>query len=165
MDGDTPTWTLVGHVGIIGHNRVLVSLADQHSINGCVKKNNRLSLNLVRESMLPAVDIAGSVNGAQKSKAELFSYQLGALGTPIIDEAPLTMECEVADVYRTEGFESFICTIAGTYAEEDCLDKHDKLDYRQLKPVLFQFPSYEYIQTGEIIGKCLSFQKTKSKHC
>ena len=23
MDGDKPTWTLVGHLGIIGHDRVL----------------------------------------------------------------------------------------------------------------------------------------------
>ncbi len=27
MNGDQPTWTLVGHLGIIGHDRVLVSLA------------------------------------------------------------------------------------------------------------------------------------------
>ena len=25
MNGDKPTWTLVAHVGIIGHDRVLVS--------------------------------------------------------------------------------------------------------------------------------------------
>ena len=28
MNGDKPTWTLVAHVGIIGHDRLLVSLAD-----------------------------------------------------------------------------------------------------------------------------------------
>ena len=27
MNGDMPTWALVGHLGIIGHDRVLVSLA------------------------------------------------------------------------------------------------------------------------------------------
>ncbi len=27
MNGDKPTWTLVGHLGIIGHDRVMVSLA------------------------------------------------------------------------------------------------------------------------------------------
>lgn len=30
MNGDKPTWTLVGHVGIIGHDKILVSLASAH---------------------------------------------------------------------------------------------------------------------------------------
>lgn len=31
MNGDEPTWTLVAHVGIIGHDRVTVSLASRTS--------------------------------------------------------------------------------------------------------------------------------------
>ena len=37
-----------------------------------------------------------------------------------------------------------------------------KPDYNKLKPVLFQFPSYEYLATGEVLGKCLSFKSKKS---
>ena len=33
MNGDNPTWTLVGHVGIIGHDKILVSLGSAHYIN------------------------------------------------------------------------------------------------------------------------------------
>lgn len=78
MNGDKPTWTLVAHVGIIGHDRVLVSLAAPHFINACIK------------------------------------------GTK-------------------------------------------KLDYGTLRPVLFEFPTYQYLKTGEVIGKCLSFKKAPEK--
>lgn len=61
MNAEKPTWTLVAHVGIIGHDHVLVSLASAHFINGCIKQNQRLSINLVDEAMLPDVDVAGSV--------------------------------------------------------------------------------------------------------
>lgn len=88
-----PTWTLAAHVGIIGHDRVLLSLASPHFIN---KPN----------------------------------------------------------------FESFICTIDNTYVEEEHLNADGKINYNTLKPVLFDFPNYEYLKTGEVIGKCLSF-KTK----
>ncbi len=27
-----------------------------------------------------------------------------------------------------------------------------------LKPVLFEFPTYEYLKTGDVLGKCLSFK-------
>ena len=40
----------------------------------------------------------------------------------MIDTSPVSMACTVEDVYKTEGFESFICKIAATYADESVLD-------------------------------------------
>ena len=159
MNGEKPTWTLVAHVGIIGHDRVLVSLAAPHFINGVIKADGKLSVNLVNESMLPEVDVSGSVSGTKEDKSALFSYEIGENGTPVIRQSPLVMECTVTDIYHTEGFESFICTIDATYVEETCLNDAQKPDYNVLKPVLFDFPNYEYLRTGEVIGKCLSFKK------
>ncbi len=65
-------------------------------------------------------------------------------------KAPLTMECSVVDVYNTPNFESFICTIDNTYMEEVCLNEVGKINYQTLKPVLFEFPTYEYLRTGEV---------------
>ena len=41
MDENKPTWTLVAHIGIIGHDRVLVSLAVPHFINRVIKENQK----------------------------------------------------------------------------------------------------------------------------
>ena len=71
------------------------------------------------------------------------------------------MECRVEDIYETKGFDNFICTIANTYAEESVLNEAGKLDYHTLKPVLFEMPTYEYLKTGEVLGKCMSFGKAK----
>lgn len=160
MDGEKPTWTLVAHVGILGHDRVLVSLAAPHFINGVIKKNKKLSVNLVGEGILPQADYAGSVSGAKADKSALFAYELGEDGTPLIQKAPLTMECSVEDIYNTPNFENFICTIDATYVEEDCLDSQGKIDYRTLKPVLFEFPTYSYLRTGDVLGKCLSLKSS-----
>lgn len=159
MNGEKPTWTLVAHVGIIGHDHVLVSLASAHFINGCIKKNQKLSINIVDETMLPQVDVAGSVTGAKEDKSKLFAYELGENGAPVIRDAPLTMECTVTDVYNTNGFESFICTIDATYVDEKHLNEQGKINYHTLKPVLFEMPTYEYLKTGDVAGKCLSFKK------
>ncbi|MEE0744947.1 MAG: hypothetical protein UIL73_00525 [Anaerovoracaceae bacterium] len=43
MKEDRPTWTLVAHVGIIGHDRILVSLASSHFINEFINENGKLS--------------------------------------------------------------------------------------------------------------------------
>ena len=156
-----PTWTLVGHVGIIGHDRVMVSLAANHYINGVIKDANKLSINIVDRSILPEADYVGSVSGAKVDKSAVFDYEMGVSKTPIIKKSPLAIECTVVDIYNTKGFESFICTIDSTLVEEACLNEEGKIDYNELKPVLFEFPTYEYLETGEVLGKCLSFKEKR----
>ena len=159
MNEDKPTWTLVAHMGIIGHDRVLVSLASPHFINGCIKKEQKLSVNLVDEAMLPAADEAGALSGNKADKSALFAWDKGEHGAPVIAAAPLSIECTVADIYETKGFESFICTIDATYVDEKHLDAQGRIDYNTLRPVLFEFPTYSYLNTGKVLGKCLSFRK------
>lgn len=132
MNGNKPTWTLVAHVGIKGHDRILVSLAAPHFINSIIKENKILSINIVDEGILPQADYSGSVSGAKTDKSHLFGYESGEAGTPMIQKSPLIMECTVV------------------------------INYHTLKPVLFEFPAYEYLKTGEVIGKCLSFKNGKS---
>ena len=73
---------------------------------------------------------------------------------PIINESPLTMECIVEDIYETDTFDNFICKIANTYAKDEILNEKGKIDYDKLKPVLFEMPTYQYLSTGKVIGKC-----------
>ncbi|MCI2063194.1 MAG: flavin reductase family protein [Eubacteriaceae bacterium] len=161
MNGEKPTWTLVAHVGIIGHDRLLVSLSSAHFINGVIKKTNRLSINMVSEAILPQADYVGSVSGNQIDKSDVFDYETGERGTPMIKDSPLSIECEVEDIYKTEGFESFIVKFSGTYVDENDITDEGKINYRTMKPVLFEFPTYEYLRTGDVIGKCLSLKKGK----
>lgn len=152
-------WLLVAHVGIIGHDRILVSMSKSHYTNQGIKKSKKLSINLVSRDILPKADYVGSVSGESVDKSDVFDFHWGENGTPVIDASPLTMECDVVDIYKSDGFDNFICSIANTYAAPDVLDADGKLDYTRLKPVLFEFPTYSYIATGEIIGKCLNLNK------
>ena len=96
-------------------------------------------------------------------KSDVFVYHKGEAGTPVIEESPLVMECEVVDNYETDTFDNFICKIMNTYVDEDCLNEKGKPDYDKLKPVLFEMPNYTYLRTGETIGKCTSFGKAYNK--
>ena len=154
-----PNWVLVGHIGIIGHDRVMVSLAKLHYTNQGIKETGRLSINIVDEALLPGADRMGCVSGAKVDKSQAFPFFTSDLGVPMIEAAPVVMECSVDDVYETKGFESCICKIDNTYAEEAVLNDAGKIDYHALKPVLFEMPTYEYLKTGEIIGNCMSFGK------
>ena len=156
VDGK-PNWVLVGHVGIIGHDRVMVSLAKPHYTNRGIKATGKLSINIVDEALLPKADRAGCISGTRQDKSRLFEYTVDDAGVPMIWQAPVVMDCTVIDTYVTEGFESFICRIDRTFAEENVLNEDGKIDYHRLKPVLFEMPTYEYLATGDVIGRCMSF--------
>lgn len=156
-------WLLVAHVGILGHDRIMLSMHKAHYTNQGVKASGKVSVNIVDENMLERADYVGSVSGAKYDKSNVFEYSIGDSGTPIINDSPLVMECEVIDNYETETFDNFICKITNTYVEEDKLNEKGKPDYDKLKPVLFEMPNYTYLRTGETIGKCVMIGKNYSQ--
>ena len=117
MTEGKPNWALVGHVGIIGHDRILVSMAEAHFTNKGIKETGVLSVSLIDENFLPQADRAGCVSGHRTDKSGFFPWHAAKNGAPFPEGAPVSMACTVVDTYRTPGFESFICRIDETAAE------------------------------------------------
>ena len=138
VDGKV-NWLLAGHSGI--------------------KETKKLSINLVSEEMLKKADYVGSVSGSKVDKSDVFEYHIGDSGSPIINNAPVVMECSVEDNYETDAFDNFIMTIDNTYVQEENLHERGKIDYTKFSPVLFEFPKYTYLRTGDTIGNCLKLDK------
>ena len=60
VDGKT-NWLLVAHVGILGHDRLLISCAKAHYTNKGIKESRVVSVNLIDEQLLSKADYVGSV--------------------------------------------------------------------------------------------------------
>jgi flavin reductase (DIM6/NTAB) family NADH-FMN oxidoreductase RutF len=159
MNGSKPTWMLAGHVGIIGHDRIMISMHKIHYTNQFICESKHLSVAIVDETLLPKADYVGTISGKNTDKSEVFAYDLSENNTPIIKDSPLVMDCEVVDNYETDSFDNFICKISETYAEENVIDEKNKIDYNKLKPILFEMPTYSYLKTGEIIGRGTELSK------
>ena len=159
MVNGKPNWVLAGHVGIMGHDHIMVSLAKAHYTNQGIKETKALSVHIVDEAMLKKADYVGCVSGNQTDKSEVFTFSKGANGAPMIDMAKLSMECSVEDIHETNGFDNFILTIDHTYAEESILNEAGKIKYDVFKPILFEMPGYTYLKTGETVAKCMTLGK------
>ena len=92
MVNGRPNWVLAGHVGIMGHDHIMVSLAKPHYTNQGIRDTGVLSVNLVDESILQKADYVGCVSGNKTDKSQVFEQSTGQNGAPLIDEAKLTME-------------------------------------------------------------------------
>ena len=154
MADGKPTWTLVAHAGTMAHSHLMVSLVQAHYINKGIRENGKLSVNVVDESWLKAADRMGTISGNKADKSEAFAWTMGENGAPLIDDAKVSIECEVDGNYELEHFDQFICKVLAVYAEEQVLNEKGKIDYHAFKPVLFEFPTYEYFVTGDKVGDC-----------
>ena len=156
---EKPTWTLVAHAGTVAHSHLMVSLVKAHYINKGIRENKKLSVNDVDESWLRNADLTGTISGLKEDKSQMFEYSLGENGAPLINDAKVSIECEVDGNYELENFDNFICKILATYADESILNASEKIDYHVFKPVLFEFPTYEYFVTGGKVGDCGKMNK------
>ena len=149
-----PTWTLVAHAGTVTHSHLMVSLVQKHYVNRGIRETKKLSVNVVDASWLKEADRMGTVSGEKEDKSAAFAWTTGDNGAPLIDAAKVSIECEVDGNYELEGFDHFICKILATYADDGILNDKGKIDYHVFKPVLFEFPTYEYFLTGDKAGDC-----------
>ena len=94
----------------------------------------------------------GTVSGIKADKSEAFAWTMGENGAPLIDDAKVSMECEVDGNYELEHFDHFICRILAACADETVLNEKDRINYHVFKPVLFEFPTYEYFVMGDRLG-------------
>ena len=154
MVENKPTWTLVAHAGTVAHSHLMISLVQAHYINKGIRDNKILSVNVVDESWLKEADRMGVVSGNKTDKSDAFEYTIGENGAPLINAAKVSIECEVDGNYELEHFDNFICKILATYADEEILNEKGKINYHVFKPVLFEFPTYEYFVTGDKVGDC-----------
>lgn len=154
MAENKPTWTLAAHAGTVAHSHLMISLVQAHYINKGIRDNKILSVNVVDESWLKEADRMGVVSGNKTDKSDAFEYTIGENGAPLINAAKVSIECEVDGNYELEHFDNFICKILATYADEEILNEKGKINYHAFKPVLFEFPTYEYFVTGDKVGDC-----------
>lgn len=115
---DKPTWTLVAHAGTMAHSHLMVSLVHAHYINQEIIESKKLSVNIVDEAWLKEADRMGVISGNKEDKSESFAYTIGENEALLIDDAKVSIECEVDGNYELENFDNFVCKIVATYAKK-----------------------------------------------
>lgn len=115
---DKPTWTLVAHAGTMAHSHLMVSLVHAHYINQEIIESKKLSVNIVDEAWLKEADRMGVISGNKEDKSESFAYTIGENGALLINDAKVSIECEVDGNYELENFDNFVCKIVATYAKK-----------------------------------------------
>ena len=132
-----------------------------------IKASKAFTVALADEAHMDVADFFGIASGNKiGDKFERTGYHAvksDRVHAPIIEEFPVVMECELAEVSSTESFYAIVGKIVNTAAEERVLSENGKVDPAKLNALIFdQFQSGYYI-SGERVGKAWNAGKELMK--
>ena len=157
-------YILIAHVGIVDMTTLSISMGKRHYSNQGIKQNRTLSINFFTPDMVIAADHVGMVSGADTDKSQVFESFHGELkGAPMVQQALLTMECEVVEIIDRPQNDVFFVQPVNTYCEEAAM-KEGKIDFSAVNPVLFDMPLRKYWKLGEAFEDCWSAGKAYRKN-
>ena len=71
---------------------------------------------------------------------------------PVIEEFPLTMECEVTSVEGDERGARIVGRVVNTRVDESVLDDEGRLDFGKMRPIVYDSTRRIYRVVGEVVG-------------
>lgn len=109
------------------------------------------------EANLVAADYVG-IDSARKvadkaEKSGLTFVKSTHVDAPVIEEFPVTMECEVVAVEGDANDAHIIGKIVNTLVEEDVLDADGKVDFSKLGLVIYDPSHRSYRPVGDELGR------------
>ena len=126
-----PNFNAIGWSVGLEHRPPLVSISSNqiHHNNVGIRENQTFSINIPSEDMVEITDYCGMKSGRRFDKGSIFDVFYGELKTaPMINEAPINMECKVIHTVDTtkissasHGHDIFIGEVVQAYCEEKYL--------------------------------------------
>ncbi len=144
-------------------DKISLSLTETHKTVKNIKLNKAFTVSLADVKTVKEADFFGIASGntmADKFERSLLTATKSErVNAPIIEEFPITMECELAEIVETENVYSIIGKIVNVSAHEEVLDEKDRIDIEKSGIIMFDQFKAGYYVTGEKVGQAWSSGK------
>ena len=138
-------------------DKIALFLDEDHATTKAIRETKAFTVALADRAHMAEADYVGIVSGnkvADKfARSGLHAAKSARVNAPVIEEFPVAMECELAEVARTETLFAIVGRIVGTVAEERVLDESGKVDPARLGAIAFDQFRHGYYATGEKAGQ------------
>jgi flavin reductase (DIM6/NTAB) family NADH-FMN oxidoreductase RutF len=120
-----PNYCVVGYIAPFNFGKhIFLSMYKKRYTYTGIDRNRTFSVNVPSEDSMKELEICGSKSGGDVDKSALFTTFYGELKTaPMIDECPLTVECEVTDIVDYDPSQGIIGRVIRSYATADLFDE------------------------------------------
>ena len=141
-------------------DKVTLALSESHKTVKNIKINKAFTIGLADVKNIKAADYFGIASGNDTpdkfARTGLTAVKSEKVNAPIIDEFPLTIECELAEIVRTDNFQSVVGRIVNVCVDESLFDENGKVDIEKSGILMFDQFKAGYYVTGEKVGQAWS---------
>ena len=144
-------------------DKIALFISEGHKTTKNILETKAFSVAIADKAHMDVADYFGIASGNNTpDKFERTGYtavKSQHVNAPLIDEFPVTMECELAEVVSTETMYCIVGKIVNVVADEAVLSENGKVDPAKLNALIFdQFQSGYYI-SGEKVGQACNAGK------
>lgn len=148
---------------ICGMDKIALCISEPHKTTKNIRKLGAFTVALADAAHVKEADYFGIASGNNTEdkfeRTGLTAIKSDKVNAPVIDEFPVTMECELAEIVTTDNFHSVIGNIVNVKADEEVLDENGKIIPEKINALIFdQFRSGYYV-SGEKAGQAWSSGK------
>ncbi len=143
--------------GIYESNQIMVCLSHSHKTTKNIKTTKAFTVSIADARHVLEADYVGVVSGNKEpdkmAKAGLTTVKSDFVNAPIINEFPMTIECELSK-FNEDGI--CIGKIINVSADESVLGEDGLIDPEKLQAITFDPVHNAYLKLGERVGNAFS---------
>lgn len=152
---------------ICGMDKIALFIDEEHKTTQNILSRKAFTVSIADKAHIDVADFFGIASGNKMpDKFERTGYtavKSGFVDAPIVEEFPLVMECELAEVVNTENMYCIVGKIVNTAAEVSVLSENGKVDPLKLNALIFDQFQNGYYVSGEQAGKAWNAGKALMK--
>lgn len=143
--------------GICDSDKVALNITETHKTVANIKSRGAFTLSVANTATVREADFFGIATGnkmADKFERTGFSAKKsGKVDAPVVQEFPLTLECEVLEAGQSVSGYRVVGRIVGVLADDSVLDEDGKPDITKVDPLIFDQAHSGYYALGEKAGQ------------
>ena len=149
-------------------DKIALFIDDDHKTTQNIRKMKAFTVSIADKDHMDVADFFGIATGNKMpDKFERTGYHAiksDKVNAPVIEEFPLCMECELAEIIDTENMFAVVGKIVDVKADSKVLDSNGKVDPTKLNALIFDQFRHGYYVSGEMVGKAWNAGKNLMKN-
>ena len=142
---------------ICNSDRIALFIDEDHKTTQNLLGRKAFTVSLADQPHMDVADFFGIATGNKMpdkfARTGYTAVKSSHVDAPIIEEFPVVMECELAEVVETDSFYCIVGKIVNTAAEESVLSANGKVDPAKLQAIMFDQFQHGYYAVGEKVGQ------------
>jgi len=144
-------------------NQIALFIGERHKTTENIRKTGAFTVSLADAAHMTEADYFGVVSANdipdKFEQSGMHAIKSNKVNAPVIDEFPLAMECELAEITQTDQVHAVIGNIINVKADDKLLDQEGKVDASKLDAIIFDCFGRNYFSVGEKVGTAYSVGK------